>query len=67
MSVQVIADGVRGHIAIVADGEGAAAFTDLGGGELHLWAFTAATLGPTDARDLAAALEAWADRTEAGS
>lgn len=50
-------DTARGHIRI-----GDLTFADLGNATLSVWAHQGCTITPTAARDLAAALNAWAAR-----
>jgi len=63
----IAADEARGHIGVVdeASPRASAAFTDLGDGTLHLWAFSGSHLDTVQARALGEALVAWADRREA--
>ncbi|HEY9408882.1 MAG TPA: hypothetical protein VIP77_04815 [Jiangellaceae bacterium] len=55
---------IRGHIALAADGHTVAALTDQGNKTLHVWTVDFFELGVTGARNLAAALNDWADRRE---
>lgn len=50
-------DAVRGHVRV-----GELTFADLGNATLHVWSHERCVLTPKTARDLATALNAWADR-----
>ena len=54
-------DPIRGHIAVISKGMVCVTACDLGP-VLTLWAYHSVDLTPDDARALAAALNAWAER-----
>jgi len=60
-TVRVHSDPDRGHIAITSGGEVVTTLCDMGP-VLNVWTYRTTSLTPPDARTLAAALIAWADR-----
>lgn len=63
MAAIVHPDRLRGHIAIQPeDGKPVSVtFTDMGDGTLHMWAYSPLDLHPSSVRELASALNDWAD------
>lgn len=55
---------IRGHIALTADGDTVATFTDQGNKTLHVWFVDYLEIGVDGARNLASALNDWADRRD---
>lgn len=58
---EVTVDARCGHIGLNAEPDHHGAFVNLGS-ELHWWSYSALHLDPAGARQLADALNAWADR-----